>query len=33
MYNDVLAYVREWIDKHPDTILMSAADHETGGLT
>ncbi|KAJ0419603.1 alkaline-phosphatase-like protein [Aspergillus carlsbadensis] len=33
MYNDVIAWVREWIDKHPDTILLSAADHETGGLT
>jgi alkaline phosphatase len=33
MYNDVIAWVREWIDKHPDTIMLSAADHETGGLT
>ncbi|KAF2735910.1 alkaline phosphatase [Polyplosphaeria fusca] len=33
MYNDVMKFVREWIDKHPDTIMMSAADHETGGLT
>lgn len=33
MYNDVMQYVREWIDKHPDTVMMSAADHETGGLT
>ncbi|KAL2819727.1 alkaline-phosphatase-like protein [Aspergillus granulosus] len=33
MYNDVIAWVRDWIDKHPDTILLSAADHETGGLT
>jgi alkaline phosphatase len=33
MYNDVLAYAQEWIDAHPDTILMSAADHECGGLT
>ncbi|KAL4909686.1 hypothetical protein BDW74DRAFT_186208 [Aspergillus multicolor] len=33
MYNDVIAWVVEWIDAHPDTILLSAADHETGGLT
>lgn len=33
MYNDVLAYVQRWIDAHPDTLLMSAADHECGGLT
>ncbi|KAJ4288652.1 hypothetical protein N0V90_011889 [Kalmusia sp. IMI 367209] len=33
MYNDILAYVQKWIDTHPDTMLMSAADHECGGLT
>lgn len=33
MYNDVLAFVQEWIEEHPDTLLMSAADHECGGLT
>ncbi|KEY74461.1 hypothetical protein S7711_04498 [Stachybotrys chartarum IBT 7711] len=33
MYNDLLHYLREWIDEHPDTVLMSAADHECGGLT
>lgn len=33
MYNNVMDYVREWIDEHPDTIMMSAADHECGGLT
>ncbi|RYP35693.1 hypothetical protein DL768_010973 [Monosporascus sp. mg162] len=33
MYNDVMRFVREWIDKHPDTMMMSAADHECGGLT
>ncbi|KAK2770803.1 alkaline phosphatase [Colletotrichum kahawae] len=32
-YNEVVGFVREWIDKHPDTMLMSAADHECGGLT
>ncbi|KXJ92331.1 alkaline phosphatase [Microdochium bolleyi] len=33
MYNDVMQFVKEWIDKHPDTVMMSAADHECGGLT
>ena len=33
MYNDVMNFVREWIDKHPDTMMLSAADHECGGLT
>ncbi|KAL7627353.1 hypothetical protein AAE478_001545 [Parahypoxylon ruwenzoriense] len=33
MYNDVMAFVREWVDKHPDTLMLSAADHECGGLT
>jgi alkaline phosphatase len=33
MYNNVMKFVREWIDKHPDTMMMSAADHECGGLT
>ncbi|KAF6834830.1 alkaline phosphatase [Colletotrichum plurivorum] len=32
-YNEVMGYVRDWIDAHPDTMLMSAADHECGGLT
>ncbi|KAH8176582.1 alkaline phosphatase domain-containing protein [Sarocladium implicatum] len=33
MYNTVMDHVRGWIDEHPDTIMMSAADHECGGLT
>ncbi|KAF3037072.1 hypothetical protein E8E12_003424 [Didymella heteroderae] len=33
MYNDVMKFVREWIDKHQDTMMLSAADHECGGLT
>ncbi|WQF78423.1 Putative alkaline phosphatase, alkaline-phosphatase-like, core domain superfamily [Colletotrichum destructivum] len=32
-YNEVMGFIREWIDEHPDTMLMSAADHECGGLT
>lgn len=33
MYNEVMAFVKAWIDEHPDTMMMSAADHECGGLT
>ncbi|KAL1955538.1 hypothetical protein VTO42DRAFT_8492 [Malbranchea cinnamomea] len=32
-YNEVLDFVRKWIDRNPDTLMLSAADHETGGLT
>jgi alkaline phosphatase len=32
-YNQVLDTVKNWIDNHPDTAMMSVADHETGGLT
>ncbi|EKD12966.1 uncharacterized protein L3040_005825 [Drepanopeziza brunnea f. sp. 'multigermtubi'] len=32
-YNEVMEFVRRWVDARPDTQLMSAADHETGGLT
>lgn len=33
MYNKVMDLVRNWIDDNPDTLMLSAADHETGGLT
>ncbi|KAJ4371796.1 hypothetical protein N0V86_008350 [Didymella sp. IMI 355093] len=33
MYNDVMKFVRVWIDKHQNTMMLSAADHECGGLT
>lgn len=33
MYNQVMDFVKRWIDDHDDTVLMSAADHECGGLT
>lgn len=33
MYNEVIAYLKEWVSAHPDTQLLSAADHECGGLT
>lgn len=32
-YNKVMGLVRDWIDQHPDTVMLSAADHECGGLT
>lgn len=32
-YNEVMGFVRKWVDRHPDTLMLSAADHETGGLT
>lgn len=33
MYNEVLDYIRKWIDENGETEFLSAADHETGGLT
>lgn len=33
MYNKVMDLVRHWIDENPDTVMLSAADHECGGLT
>lgn len=32
-YNRLLEFVKLWIDQHPDTAMISVADHETGGLT
>ena len=32
-YDRLLEYVKQWIDEHPDTAMLSVADHETGGLT
>lgn len=32
-YNEVMDFVRTWIDRNPDTLMLSAADHETGGLS
>ena len=33
MFNEVMAYLKEYVAHHPDTQLLSAADHECGGLT
>jgi alkaline phosphatase len=32
-YNDVVSYVLDWAAKSSDTLVISTADHETGGLT
>lgn len=32
-YNNVMTYLRDFVTSHPDTQLLSAADHECGGLT
>lgn len=32
-YNKVMDIVKSWIDRNPDTMMISVADHETGGLT
>ncbi|KAF2160400.1 hypothetical protein M409DRAFT_29246 [Zasmidium cellare ATCC 36951] len=32
-YNNVMEKLINWIDAHPDTAMLSVADHETGGLT
>ena len=33
MYNEVMAYLKSFVAEYPDTQLLSAADHECGGLT
>lgn len=33
MYNEVMAYLKDHVNANPDTQLLSAADHECGGLT
>ncbi|OAA71646.1 Alkaline phosphatase-like, alpha/beta/alpha [Cordyceps fumosorosea ARSEF 2679] len=33
MYNQVMTHLKEHVAAHPDTQLLSAADHECGGLT
>lgn len=33
MYNEVIDYITKWIDENGETEMLSAADHETGGLT
>lgn len=33
MYNEVISLVKSYVDEHPDTVIVSVSDHETGGLT
>ncbi|KAJ3399094.1 alkaline phosphatase [Chytriomyces confervae] len=32
-YNEAIAAVIDWVDKHPNTVMISVSDHETGGLS
>lgn len=32
VYNEIVKYIKEHIDTHTDTVVLAAADHETGGL-
>ncbi|KAL0488946.1 alkaline phosphatase [Acrasis kona] len=32
-YNEVFKYVSEWANENKETLVVSTADHETGGLT
>ncbi|KAG9307181.1 hypothetical protein G9A89_017009 [Geosiphon pyriformis] len=32
-YYEAVAAVREYVDSHPGTVMISVSDHETGGLT
>lgn len=32
-FDDAVAHVLAWAEKHPDTLVLIAPDHETGGLT
>lgn len=31
-YQETVAWVKEWVTNHEDTILIATSDHETGGL-
>ncbi|KAJ3077296.1 hypothetical protein HDU98_004258 [Podochytrium sp. JEL0797] len=32
-YNEMIESVVEWVNKHPNTVMISTSDHETGGLS
>ncbi|KAJ1816348.1 vacuolar alkaline phosphatase [Coemansia sp. RSA 2599] len=32
-YWDAVAVVRKYVDEHPDTVMVSVSDHETGGFS
>jgi alkaline phosphatase len=31
-YQKTIELVKKYVDEHPDTIMISTSDHETGGL-
>ncbi|CAE6461827.1 unnamed protein product [Rhizoctonia solani] len=33
MYNEVVDYLKKWVDSNDDTVLIGTADHECAGLT
>jgi alkaline phosphatase len=33
MYNEVVDYLKSWVDDNDDTVLIGTADHECAGLT
>ncbi|CUA72597.1 alkaline phosphatase [Rhizoctonia solani] len=33
MYNEVVDYLKKWVDDNDDTVLIGTADHECAGLT
>jgi alkaline phosphatase len=32
-YQNTIDLVKKYVDEHPDTIMISTSDHETGGLS
>ncbi len=32
-YQETIAYVKEFVEAHPDTVMISVSDHETGGIS
>lgn len=32
-YQNTVELVKRFVDEHPDTLLISTSDHETGGLS
>lgn len=32
-YQNTIEMVKKYVDEHPDTIMISTSDHETGGLS
>ncbi len=32
MYDKVVQYIKEWVEEDGNSLMISLADHETGGL-